>query len=88
MFLAEVGIRVLVRSRGLGKVYKRQYQDRSRDRTSRRSRGQTHRDRRIPCLLYIFDAADEEDSVFLGVARVLDIKIMVTGANCCLIING
>ena len=83
-FQAEDGIRDLVRSRGLGDVYKRQGQ-----------RGQhvlrvgavmvDHQKRRVvrigqmrqyplTCLLYTSDAADERSSVDLGGRRIIKKK--------------
>ena len=88
-FQAEDGIRDLVRSRGLGDVYKRQ---------ARRRRGgaegtrcgevcgraqhlrvdrEPHRrghGRAGPCLLYTSDAADERSSVDLGGRRIIKKK--------------
>ena len=81
---AEDGIRDLVRSRGLGDVYKRQLADRAPGgrrreaaqpvagrlhRTEGRGRG-LHR----PCLLYTSDAADERSSVDLGGRRIIKKK--------------
>ena len=83
-FQAEDGIRYLVRSRGLGDVYKRQWYN----------RGETvpHGDPRNPlggfwmgfaqdgkplsygCLLYTSDAADERSSVDLGGRRIIKKK--------------
>ena len=83
-FQAEDGIRYLVRSRGLGDVYKRQAPD--------RSRRSTRWGRRAPldgaisalampipstistCLLYTSDAADERSSVDLGGRRIIKKK--------------
>ena len=83
-FQAEDGIRDLVRSRGLGDVYKRQrlvrrspWSEQSPV-TSRRGRtrsgwtsktGQSCR-----CLLYTSDAADERSSVDLGGRRIIKKK--------------
>ena len=83
-FQAEDGIRDLVRSRGLGDVYKRQHEIRPR-----RARVDVHRVaaglhrmavqvpdhavRRI-CLLYTSDAADERSSVDLGGRRIIKQK--------------
>ena len=80
-FQAEDGIRDLVRSRGLGDVYKRQAQD---------EQGRTALDwallqgdtvvaqalrqagaRSNACLLYTSDAADERSSVDLGGRRII-----------------
>ena len=86
-FQAEDGIRDLVRSRGLGDVYKRQARtnppghpppaERSRLPRHRMGGGQAGgRDRRgrtslRPCLLYTSDAADERSSVDLGGRRII-----------------
>ena len=88
-FQAEDGIRDLVRSRGLGDVYKRQpplspLRDpgpRGSVRASVRylalrsgpDRGD-RADRRGPCLLYTSDAADERSSVDLGGRRIIKKK--------------
>ena len=83
-FQAEDGIRDLVRSRGLGDVYKRQLLD---------ADGPVHRRHRArdpapplravldqgdarhgPCLLYTSDAADERSSVDLGGRRIIKKK--------------
>ena len=80
-FQAEDGIRDLVRSRGLGDVYKRQHQ-RHDGRLHRRRpalfeaaaevRGLSVNERQIaPCLLYTSDAADERSSVDLGGRRII-----------------
>ena len=85
-FQAEDGIRDLVRSRGLGDVYKRQ-PDRSSILLSRLvtwiiAYGQQHLlyPRTLPlwlsCLLYTSDAADERSSVDLGGRRIIKKKIM------------
>ena len=83
-FQAEDGIRDLVRSRGLGDVYKRQ--GRQRPLGARRvhphpcalaarvhlvARGQRWR---YLCLLYTSDAADERSSVDLGGRRIIKKK--------------
>ena len=83
-FQAEDGIRDLVRSRGLGDVYKRQSLRRARrkDDVHRAAREQPeshHRQRcftRAPetCLLYTSDAADERSSVDLGGRRIIKKK--------------
>ena len=83
-FQAEDGIRDLVRSRGLGDVYKRQALARRRDdprprrhreRDRRRARrGEHDRARHGDCLLYTSDAADERSSVDLGGSRILKKK--------------
>ena len=83
-FQAEDGIRDLVRSRGLGDVYKRQAVGRD-GRASSRARGgyldRGHPDAAFgqprqdqPCLLYTSDAADERSSVDLGGRRILKKK--------------
>ena len=84
LFQAEDGIRDLVRSRGLGDVYKRQRRCIPNDAVSHlricaRSRlvrspkfpSNTHR---RPCLLYTSDAADERSSVDLGGRRIIKKK--------------
>ena len=83
-FQAEDGIRDLVRSRGLGDVYKRQQGHAAQHPGERRVRGQ-HRPRAlhgadgahvrpIGCLLYTSDAADERSSVDLGGRRIIKKK--------------
>ena len=83
-FQAEDGIRDLVRSRGLGDVYKRQNQGRARQRDVG-AEGVLEgllaaaRDRRLghhanACLLYTSDAADERSSVDLGGRRIIKKK--------------
>ena len=83
-FQAEDGIRDLVRSRGLGDVYKRQARCRPR------MPGGNRRTAAIfalqaarkwlgcgtpwPCLLYTSDAADERSSVDLGGRRIIKKK--------------
>ena len=88
VFQAEDGIRDLVRSRGLGDVYKRQIQALSRpmcDRSFAKGRGRfagwrSAAIRRTftapirPCLLYTSDAADERSSVDLGGSRIIKKK--------------
>ena len=83
-FQAEDGIRDLVRSRGLGDVYKRQGEDLSKqwntiiqfaDRVNAgnfeyRPIGQNSN----TCLLYTSDAADERSSVDLGGRRIIKKK--------------
>ena len=83
-FQAEDGIRDLVRSRGLGDVYKRQGLPLSRRLV--RSPRLCHHDARhanqpphpMPnpwtCLLYTSDAADERSSVDLGGRRIIKKK--------------
>ena len=83
-FQAEDGIRDLVRSRGLGDVYKRQDEDLARwiddlaGRGYRRVRtgalGTTASLRVEACLLYTSDAADERSSVDLGGRRIIKKK--------------
>ena len=83
-FQAEDGIRDLVRSRGLGDVYKRQLdvdgeQLLARLRHTERTlstRLPLYRPRRRagPCLLYTSDAADERSSVDLGGRRIIKKK--------------
>ena len=87
-FQAEDGIRDLVRSRGLGDVYKRQVRIFSVSE-------EVHLDCRLAqdvvdllgllasgqtdlCLLYTSDAADERSSVDLGGRRIIKKKIIVT----------
>ena len=83
-FQAEDGIRDLVRSRGLGDVYKRQPGGRS---TGLPARGHRHRRGAVypgptgttagqagACLLYTSDAADERSSVDLGGRRIIKKK--------------
>ena len=85
-FQAEDGIRDLVRSRGLGDVYKRQTlltaavaPDCGPSRTSglgivgNRVLRRLERTAR-PCLLYTSDAADERSSVDLGGRRIIKKK--------------
>ena len=80
-FQAEDGIRDLVRSRGLGDVYKRQVFERSTvssvaftfsgsGLSSTKNRGPT-RLSLGSCLLYTSDAADERSSVDLGGRRII-----------------
>ena len=80
-FQAEDGIRDLVRSRGLGDVYKRQAEYRrilgqvggwsGRIRNSMIAQVRRFRLMRRSCLLYTSDAADEGSSVDLGGRRLL-----------------
>ena len=84
-FQAEDGIRDLVRSRGLGDVYKRQRLTRELDEmvvASRVSEGEPATEvdvesmvRTLVCLLYTSDAADERSSVDLGGRRIIKKKI-------------
>ena len=81
---AEDGIRDLVRSRGLGDVYKRQAHDidegvevptpRQVEACARRERRVDHGDRRVGCLLYTSDAADDLPRVDLGGRRSIKKK--------------
>ena len=81
---AEDGIRDLVRSRGLGDVYKRQVVCRvARRRRIAQSRKGIGVDRLVAevqlgesaaCLLYTSDAADERSSVDLGGRRIIKKK--------------
>ena len=87
-FQAEDGIRDLVRSRGLGDVYKRQvtlwsYSVRRRFYKKLRSADlllcpNCGYDLRSTCLLYTSDAADERSSVDLGGRRIIKKKTDVT----------
>ena len=81
---AEDGIRDLVRSRGLGDVYKRQDDGHAQD-TGRASllveegldfagRRGGESDEPFVCLLYTSDAADERSSVDLGGRRIIQKK--------------
>ena len=80
-FQAEDGIRYLVRSRGLGDVYKRQVLDRLhpvvggeeiRRHGERPVIGEQQAVVRLDvCLLYTSDAADERSSVDLGGRRII-----------------
>ena len=81
---AEDGIRYLVRSRGLGDVYKRQDQGLELpllgiERPGRRADrvgdgGSGDGDQLGVCLLYTSDAADERSSVDLGGRRIIKKK--------------
>ena len=83
-FQAEDGIRDLVRSRGLGDVYKRQAcwdatlcVDDTTDAFLRElatREGRTLRAQGDGCLLYTSDAADERSSVDLGGRRIIKKK--------------
>mgnify|MGYP003380951122 CR=1 FL=1 len=86
-FQAEDGIRDLVRSRGLGDVYKRQLPDqatwaKARERASALfglapgevRKGATLSALSTACLLYTSDAADERSSVDLGGRRIIKKK--------------
>ena len=81
---AEDGIRDLVRSRGLGDVYKRQgdYVEEGlemfRNNRTRRNLqlqwGAEEMKHGVSCLLYTSDAADERSSVDLGGRRIIKKK--------------
>ena len=83
-FQAEDGIRDLVRSRGLGDVYKRQLLHARGGQSVTRHIGTAKRclglldrqrdDQSAPCLLYTSDAADERSSVDLGGRRIIKKK--------------
>ena len=83
-FQAEDGIRDLVRSRGLGDVYKRQVTMRQMLEAGVHFGHQTRRwnpkmkrfifGERNGCLLYTSDAADERSSVDLGGRRIIKKK--------------
>ena len=83
-FQAEDGIRDLVRSRGLGDVYKRQLlrqrgvvddaQRHPREALPGRRRSRRSHDDHHTCLLYTSDAADERSSVDLGGRRIIKKK--------------
>ena len=83
-FQAEDGIRDLVRSRGLGDVYKRQPPDVVEDvhapgakigpPTPAPPASGARRGVPLPCLLYTSDAADERSSVDLGGRRIIKKK--------------
>ena len=87
LFKAEDGIRELVRSRGLGDVYKRQVLAHAHSRGPRppppcclprgRPYYRVHRVRDWICLLYTSDAADERSSVDLGGRRIIKKKTRV-----------
>ena len=84
LFQAEDGIRDLVRSRGLGDVYKRQTYDRTvlinaAEIAPNVTWGTSPEDvvpitGVVPCLLYTSDAADERSSVDLGGRRIIKKK--------------
>ena len=81
---AEDGIRDLVRSRGLGDVYKRQAPDEREIKFPRHTplafqNGEigdkgVSREGKYGCLLYTSDAADERSSVDLGGRRIIKKK--------------
>ena len=83
-FQAEDVIRDLVRSRGLGDVYKRQVfiLNENQSKTLPQTTGYQHFAERVgfeptvrlPCLLYTSDAADERSSVDLGGRRIIKKK--------------
>ena len=83
-FQAEDGIRDLVRSRGLGDVYKRQLVDHAAAHAELHAGqvvslddgllGVEHHARAMGCLLYTSDAADERSSVDLGGRRIIKKK--------------
>ena len=83
-FQAEDGIRDLVRSRGLGDVYKRQNQDRAplesgishllHHYASEAAVAYPPSEAALVCLLYTSDAADERSSVDLGGRRIIKKK--------------
>ena len=91
-FQAEDGIRDLVRSRGLGDVYKRQFQCRAgrfRQIEKRRvldfgqqAEGLLRRNLVRVCLLYTSDAADERSSVDLGGRRIIKKKNTMDVREC------
>ena len=92
-FQAEDGIRDLVRSRGLGDVYKRQidyYLHQLPDVTVSNARKRLHlvapqdgADKALVynCLLYTSDAADERSSVDLGGRRIIKKKKLAHAHN-------
>ena len=83
-FQAEDGIRDLVRSRGLGDVYKRQHVMSGSNQLFADNLGQILLDMELlvqvemryrrDCLLYTSDAADERSSVDLGGRRIIKKK--------------
>ena len=83
-FQAEDGIRDLVRSRGLGDVYKRQVPDKATaagvvvqkegGSMNRNTARDTGTEVLWSCLLYTSDAADERSSVDLGGRRIIKKK--------------
>ena len=77
-FQAEDGIRDLVRSRGLGDVYKRQEELLQRATPQDTFTGEVQQHAVVlrfdPCLLYTSDAADERSSVDLGGRRIIKKK--------------
>ena len=93
LFQAEDGIRELVRSRGLGDVYKRQMSMTEPSGLTRPRRlapkkawgpgGVLGISRKRACLLYTSDAADERSSVDLGGRRIINKKTQTD--NRCLL---
>ena len=91
-FQAEDGIRYLVRSRGLGDVYKRQtpagattaaWTRTSTDGVNWTEWAQTAGAAvTSPCLLYTSDAADERSSVDLGGRRIIKKKKQSSMSTC------
>ena len=87
-FQAEDGIRDLVRSRGLGDVYKRQGPVRTTPAAARATSvaeatampmsAWRRASASFTCLLYTSDAADERSSVDLGGRRIIKKKTQVT----------
>ena len=82
-FQAEDGIRDLVRSRGLGDVYKRQpcpvraarlVSSVARATCTSSTSSPARRAHLVTCLLYTSDAADERSSVDLGGRRIINKK--------------
>ena len=91
-FQAEDGIRDLVRSRGLGDVYKRQQyswvnNNLCKSKGNKKSRpaflqnGITNF-QDADCLLYTSDAADERSSVDLGGRRIIKKKTHISHQGC------
>ena len=86
-FQAEDGIRDLVRSRGLGDVYKRQTRYKILHHLALRIKQRNFRvgqnftgavfTDHIRCLLYTSDAADERSSVDLGGRRIIKKKTII-----------
>ena len=91
-FQAEDGIRVLVRSRGLGDVYKRQVLHAGTAATGHKDaqaiiehvllHQQVADRRRSGCLLYTSDAADERSSVDLGGRRIIKKQTPIIHSTC------
>ena len=86
-FQAEDGIRYLVRSRGLGDVYKRQAMYRNAGEIKNTKMGILQGKQKVSpdslanlvydCLLYTSDAADERSSVDLGGRRIIKNKYKI-----------